>query len=213
MDIIRRFAVLYLMCSLILCTFPVSAAGGRSKDGITAYKEWAANDADGNMFLIVLVRNDNGVASSVYMDATSVRSNGQLVKGATSETVYLRPGQIYPLVVSFGAPNGATNYGYNLVVSPRLDPSRVLLANECVNASFTDDGNGTVELYADNISPYNVQARATVIYFNNDNIVDFEEVAITNNYGMWLYPGESFYDEVYTDVPYNASTMYITAVR
>ena len=52
-----------------------------------------------------------------------------------------------------------------------------------------------------------------VVFYNNDQIVDFGEVYLSNDADFLLKPGEITTEIVSTNVDYNASTIYVTGAR
>ena len=204
--------VLILSMHMGSTAFAATATGGSAK-GVTTLEEWSSVDDYGHMFVFVKIRNDNNVNCSVYMNAVSLNSSGTKIEEVSSSAVYMVPGETYALVASFEKSAKATNYDYELVVDKSLDVNDYIPAGDCINASFADDGKGTVDIYASNSSAYTIEAEAIVVFYMKDQVVDFGAVALTNDSDLLLSPGEKTTEYISTDVSYDASELLCTAIR
>ncbi len=184
-----------------------------TSDGITVLEEWSSNDDTGHMFVFTLVRNDNAADVLVSMNAISLDASGRKMETSSSDAYCMNTGETYALIASFPNSGNATNYDYDIVVNKRINTYDVHSASECIDAKFSDDGVGNVKVYATNTSPYNLEAQAVVVFYNNDQIVDFGEVYLSNDADFLLKPGEITTEIVSTNVDYNASTIYVTGAR
>ncbi len=209
---IRLVLVMLLTFTMIMGSTLIVSADG-AKKGITPISEWSSVDSNGKMFVFVLVRNDNSSDRFVSMNASSYNASGKKIESAGSETIYLGAGDTYALVASFDSSTNATNYDYDLIVDNDINSYNLANGASCLDAKFSDDGKGKVEVYATNTSPYTVTAQAMVVFYQDDSIVDFEEVCLSNDSDLMLYPGEATIEYVYTEYAYNASTIYVTGVR
>lgn len=211
----RLAIILVLVLSMVMGTTAFAASSGKSRNGITAYEEYSSVDIFGNMFLIVMVRNDNSVNCAVSMNASSTTSDGKKIETVSSETVYLEPGAEYALVAPFttAASAAAPNYDYDLVVDSNLSSFDAIPCTDFIDGKFSDDGKGSVKVYATNTSPYTVQAQAIVVFYKNDKIVDFQEMYLSNDSDLMLYPGEMTTETTGTTESYDASELLINAIR
>ena len=209
-----RFAIaMILTLSMLFGTTSFAQSG--STNGITVIREMSSVDINGRMFLIVEVRNDNDVDCSVYVDARSTASDGTVIGRAYSDEVYIEANGYYALVVSFSDPASAqaTNYNYDLIVDSDISPYNVTSAVDCLDAHFSPVSDNDIEIYATNISPYTIRAEAIVIFYDGDEIVDFTEVALSQDPDFYMFPGEVTTEIIHTDMVYDSCGMHITATK
>ncbi len=210
-----RFAIVMILTLSILFGTTSFAEGG-SKDGISVLRQMSSVDVNGKMFVIVEVRNDNDVDSLVYMNAWSLAEDGTVIESALSQEIYIEAGSYYALVASFNNPasaKDATNYDYELKVNNNIDPYYVTSAMDCLDAHFSTADFDDIEIYATNISPYTIQAQAMLVFYNDDEIVDFEEVYLSHDPDNYMYPGEVTTEIIHTDYVYDSCCMHMTAVK
>ncbi len=211
---IRLAIIMFLTLSLLMSTtaFAATASSGSTK-GVTVLEEVSSVDDFGDMYVFVKVRNDNNVNCAVYMNALALKSSGKTIEEASSSTIYMVPGETYALVAAFKNAADATNYDYDLVVDKRLDINDYTPAGDCINASFADNGKGTVDIYASNSSAYTIEADAMIIFYKDNQPVDFVEVCLTNDSDGLLSPGEKTTATVGTTASYDSSLLLCTGIR
>ncbi len=204
--------VMILMLSMLFST-TAFAAGGENGHGVAAWKESTYSDDQGNMTLVVFVRNDNGVDCTVSMDAYLYGADGSEIETTTSDTAYLQAGESYALVARFGSTDNADSYDFDLIVNPRISSYDVQSANDCIDVTFSDNSSGTVKVNASNTSSEIVEAKAIVLFLKDDQVVDYGEVYLSSDNDYLLSPGEETEEVVRTNYAYDSSTMFSTAVR
>ena len=208
-----RLALVMLMTLTMIMGSTIIVSADGAKKGITPVTEWSSVDENGNMFVFVMVRNDNSSDRIVSMNASSYNASGKKIESASSETIYLGAGETYALVSTFDKSGNATNYDYDLIVDNDISSYNLSNGTPCLDAKFSDDGKGTVTVYATNTSPYTVTAQAMVIYYQDNSVVDFQEICLSNDSDLQLYPGEATTEYVYSEYVYDASTILVTGIR
>ena len=210
---IRLAIVMILTLSMVFGSTAFAAPNPKAVKSVTPYEEYSSFDINGNMFLIVLVRNDSMYDRAVYMDASSYTSSGKKLETVSSDLIVFGSGESYGLVATFTKKSdSATNYDYNLIVDTAVENYLYQPCTEFIDAKFSDDGNGTVTVYATNKSTnYTVETQAIVLFYYDDQLVDFVEMYLSNDSDCLLSPGEKTTEKGSTSEKYNASEILINA--
>lgn len=211
---IRLAIIMILTLSMLFSSTVFATSPSKAVKGVTPYDEFSSFGIDGNMFLIVLVRNDSMYDCAVYMQASSFTPKGKKLETVKSSLILLGSGDSYALVAPFTkASNSATNYDYNLIVDKDMDNYLDQPCTELLDAKFSDDGNGTVTVYGTNKSSiYTIEAMAIVLFYEDDKMVDFSEMYLSNDTDLLLSPGEMTTEKGVTTYSYDASEILINAV-
>ena len=74
-----RLALVMLMTLTMIMGSTIIVSADGAKKGITPVTEWSSVDENGNMFVFVMVRNDNSSDRIVSMNASSYKASGKKI--------------------------------------------------------------------------------------------------------------------------------------
>lgn len=191
-----------------------NADGSNDVGGITVREEYCYFTDSNNEVLLALVSNDSDTNHSVSMDAWTLDANGNTVEKFASYPIYMAPGEIFPLYMVFHNSQGTTNYDYKLVVDDPRDDNDMVPMGQWLDGSFAQEEDNDIRIVVNNTSPYDLdESRAMVMYYDDGELVDFEDIVITNRYEGYMVPGESVTEYSSSDYYFNSVGVYITGQR